>query len=62
LSFRRGFGIYISGYGTKYYSNKNEATAEEFRNKLSDQITTLTGVKPRIEQDKSSGKYAIYYS
>jgi len=61
LSFRKGFGRYINGWGTSHYSEESEAKAAEFHSKLSDQIETLTGVKPCIEQE-SSGKYSIHYS
>jgi len=56
-SFRGGFGHCIHGF----VGYTPEATAL-FHTNLSDQFLKLTGVKPRIEQDESSGKYMIYYS
>jgi hypothetical protein len=66
MSFRRGDGRYITGRSIDidyhYYSDakKIEDGEKQFRDKLSQQIHDLLGVKPRVAV--ADNGYAIYYS
>jgi hypothetical protein len=69
LSFRRGsYYSILSKHGTlgpTFYDltgNERRKSEQAFRDKLSEQIHGLTGVKPRFEFKKEEDSYWIYYS
>eukprot|EP00590_Aulacoseira_subarctica_P010175 CAMPEP_0172423260 /NCGR_PEP_ID=MMETSP1064-20121228/14644_1 /TAXON_ID=202472 /ORGANISM="Aulacoseira subarctica , Strain CCAP 1002/5" /LENGTH=221 /DNA_ID=CAMNT_0013164527 /DNA_START=121 /DNA_END=786 /DNA_ORIENTATION=+ len=67
LSFRQGFGHNINGirfYGSTegdYMQGTTEVLEQLFRNKLSEHIHLLTGVKPNFSKDASNEKWIISY-
>jgi chromosome segregation ATPase len=64
LAFRSDMGCYLpdvcrAGYGQS--AEELEKVRKEFRDKFSDQIHALTGVKPRLVLNEQNQKYIIYF-
>lgn len=63
--FMKGYGYYVGNDSMLSYCSietEREKSRQQFRNKLSDQIHFLTGVKPKVQLDAKDGRYLFSYS